>query len=410
MAEKRRRNGTSGRTGARVPRGVSHPMLLARAGLVAGLWAAAAAAQGPLPLALHGDIQADGRFVWGETDASTFVVRRARLRAEGVIDGRFRFRAMPDVGNGRVELLDAYVEAAVVPGVAVRAGKFKAPVGLERLRTPTDLDLPERAFPTLLVPNRDVGVMLRLTPGRQTVELAVTNGVVDGASGDLDPDAAKDLNARLFLRPVRSGVLRGLAVGVAGTVGAARGTAGAPLLPTVQTSGREIVFRYRAGTDPAVADGAHQRVVPQLFWTAGPVGVLAEAAASCQRVRLGDAAARLTNRAWQVAATVVLTGEDASFGAVVPRRPLTPDGGGPGAVALAARLHRLAVDANAFPTFADPTASVRVATAGALGLNWSLTSAVRVQLSAERTVFEAAEGGADRAAETLVVGRVQLVY
>ena len=298
----------------------------------------------------------------------------------------------------------------MAPGVAVRAGKFKGPVGLERLRAALDLDFPERAFPTLLVPNRDVGLMLRLTPGRQTVELAVTNGVVDGASGDIDPDAAKDGTVRVMLRPVGAGVLRGLAVGVAATVGAARGTPDTPLLPTFQTSGRETVYRYRGGGEPAVADGAHARVVPQLVWTAGAAGVLAEAAASAQHVRLGTSAADLVTRAWQVAGTVVLTGEAAAFGSVVPKRPFAPEAGRWGAVAVTARLHRLAVDPAAFPTFADPTVSVRAATAGAVGLNWSLTPSVRLQLSGERTVFAAAGGGAGREAETLVVGRVQLVY
>ncbi len=368
--------------------------------------ASAASAQGPA-FTLHGDVQADTRAVWGETDASTFLVRRARLVAEGVVDERFRVRAMPDFGNGRVELLDAWIEAAVVPGVAVRVGKFKGPVGLERLRRPTDLDLPERAFPTQLVPNRDVGLTLRLTPGRQSVELAVSNGVPDGASGDLDPDAAKDVTARVVVRPVRSGLFGGLSLGVAGTAGAARGTAAAPLLPTFQTSGRVAVFRYRPD---ALADGARTRLVPQLSYVGGPVRVTAEAAASRQVVRLGDAAEPLTQRAGGLTVAAVVTGEAATEGHLRPARPFAAETGRWGAVEVAARVHRLALDADTFPRFADPAASVRTATAGAVGVNWSLTDAVRVQVSAERTLFTAAPGAASRPAETLVVGRLQLVY
>ena len=366
-------------------------------------------AQGqPAPrLDLHGDVQADARAVWGQTDASTFLIRRARLLVDAALDDRFRVRVMPDVAGSRVELLDAFVEGRVATGVTVRAGKFKAPVGLERLRRPTDLDLPERAFPTQLVPNRDVGVMVRLAPGRQTVEVAVTNGVADGASGDADPDAARDLAARVLLRPVRTGGLAGLAVGIAATTGVGRGTDAAPQVPAFQTPGRQAAFAYTA---PTAADGARTRLAPQAFWTAGPLSAMGEWVASRQHVRRGDAAAALTQRAWQVTALAVLTGEDASYGAVRPRRPFAPETGQWGAVAVAARVHRLALDPGAFPAFADPAASVQAATAAALGLDWWLTDAVRLQLGAERTVFTAPAGGEARPSETALIGRVQLVY
>ena len=213
-----------------------------------------------------------------------------------------------------------------------------------------------------------------------------------------------------MVRPVRSGLLGGLAVGVAATVGAERGSAGTPLLPSFQTPGRQTVFRYRSGDVPAVADGARTRLVPQLLWTAGPVGVLAEAAGVRQRVRLGEAADALDHRAWNVTATAVLTGEDATYGRLRPRRPFAPEVGQWGAVALAARAHRLAVDPSAFPTFADGTASVQAAMSVGLGVNWSLTDTVRVQLSGERTAFTAPAGEPAREAEALVLGRVQLVF
>lgn len=370
----------------------------------------ALAQEAPIVLDVHGDLQADGRAVWADAPTSTFVVRRARLLVEGAVDERFRVRVLPDFGNGRAELLDAYVEARVAPAATVRVGKFKGPVGLERLRSPTDLDFAELAFPTLLVPNREIGVFLRLTPGRQTVEFALTNGVVDGASGDLDADAAKDGAVRVVVRPVRSGPLGGLALGVAATAGAERGTEGAPQLPTFLTSGRAPFFRYRAGDVPAVADGARARVVPQLFWGAGPVAVLSEAALVRQRVRLGPEADALQHYAWELTGTVVLTGEAATYGHLRPRHPFAPEAGRWGAVAVAARVHHLSVDVDAFPRFADPEAASQGATAVALGVNWSLTDAVRVQLSGERTGFTTPAGGAPRRAEMLVVGRTQLVF
>ena len=379
-----------------------------RLALLAALVAATASAQETAPhVTLGGDLQVDARAVWGETDASTFLARRARFRIEAAPGGPFRARLLADVAGGQLALLDAYAEARLAPGVAVRVGKFKAPVGLERLRAPTDLDLPERSFVTALVPNRDLGVLLRLTPGRQSVELALTNGAADGASVDVDPDAAKDVTGRLFVRPVRGGLFDGLAVGLAASAGAARGTDAAPLLSPYATSGRDVFYRPRP---EAVADGARARVAPQLLWLAGPASLLAEAAASRQRVRLGDAVEALDHRAWNVTASVVLTGEAATYGRLRPARPLGSEPGAWGAVAVAARVHRLALDADAFPTFADPAVSARAETAAGVAVNWSPTDAARLQLSAERAVFTAAPGATARPAETLVLGRLQLAY
>ncbi len=44
--------------------------------------------------------------------------------------------------------------------MALRAGKFKVPIGLELLQTDPYRELLESSFATALVPNRDVGVQL----------------------------------------------------------------------------------------------------------------------------------------------------------------------------------------------------------------------------------------------------------
>ena len=72
----------------------------------------------------------------------------------------FDFRIMPDFGGGQSLLYDGYVEGRFHPAAKLRAGKFKPPLGLERLQSAIDMVFVERAAPTLLVPNRDVGVQL----------------------------------------------------------------------------------------------------------------------------------------------------------------------------------------------------------------------------------------------------------
>jgi phosphate-selective porin OprO/OprP len=93
---------------------------------------------------------------------STLVLRRVRPIIEAA-SGPFSFRIMSDFGEGRTVLQDAHVDVAFSKSVGLRAGKFKPPVGYERLLSATTIRFVERAFPTALVPNRDLGVQLGLT-------------------------------------------------------------------------------------------------------------------------------------------------------------------------------------------------------------------------------------------------------
>ena len=362
-------------------------------------------ADGAFSLRIRGDAMMDGRFALDDPDhrtASTFYMRRARIALQATLHERFGFKLMPNFGQGRAELQDAYFDAQLTDLLALRAGKFKAPVGLERLRAPADLSLPELALPTALVPNRDVGLMATVKPfdDRLEAQLALLNGAPDGGNADADTDDGPEGAARLFVRP-----LGGFGVGVAGTWGAQRGTAEASLLPTYRTSGRRPFFRYAAD---AFADGPRARLVPQAHLYAGPVGVLAEAAVVQQEVRRGDEAATLRHRAWQATATVLVTGERAGYGAVRPARPL--DEGGPGAVELAARAHGFSADPDSFPRFAGPDNAASGAAAFAVGANWYPVAAVKLMLSAERTGFRAPDGAAALPAEWLVLGRTQLSF
>ena len=51
---------------------------------------------------------------------------------------------MPDFGNNTVALLDAYADLHPRPWLRLRVGKFKPPIGLERLQTDAYVPLPER--------------------------------------------------------------------------------------------------------------------------------------------------------------------------------------------------------------------------------------------------------------------------
>lgn len=140
------------------------------------------------------------------------------------------------------------------------------------------------------------------------------------------------------------------------------------------------------------ASGDRYRLSPQAYYAWGPLGVLGEYVWNIQDLRtsVGDKK-RLTNRAWQVAVSYVLTGENASFTGVKPWRPFNPAQGAWGAVELAFRYQELLVDREAFPLLADPAVSARKARAWTVGINWHLAYRIKVMVNYEHGIFD---GGA----------------
>jgi phosphate-selective porin OprO/OprP len=70
---------------------------------------------------------------------------------EGTFGGIYDFKFMPDFAQGKTVIQDAYVTGRFAPGFQVTGGKFKAPIGLERLQSANDIRFVERAHPTQLV-------------------------------------------------------------------------------------------------------------------------------------------------------------------------------------------------------------------------------------------------------------------
>jgi phosphate-selective porin OprO and OprP len=376
-------------------------------------------ADGDFLLRLRGYLQLDGRFFSGgtPTGTDTFLLRRVRPIFEATVFKIFDVRVMPDFGQGTTVLFDGYVEARFSPALRLRAGKFKPPIGLERLQSATDILFNERAQPTNLVPNRDVGVQLSgdLANARVQYAVGVFNGVPDLGNGDLDNNDGKDVAARLFFQPfvADKNALSGLGFGIAASTGDQAGTVTAPNLPAFRTPGQVSFFSYRSDGNAAgttVADGTRKRLSPQATFYLGPFGLLTEYVSSKQEVRRASDRAELTNTAWQAAASWVIGGT-ASFRGVTPKKPFDGFGSGPGAFELAVRYSRLEVDRDAFPLFANPASAARTADAWALGVNWWANRNVRLMTSYEMTTFDGgAAAGADRPDERVLFTRFQIAF
>jgi phosphate-selective porin OprO/OprP len=392
----------------------------------------AAAAKGPQPLVgagkdgfymrspdrgfdirLRGYTHFDARYFTEDDDSftDTFIFRRVRPIVEGSLGNVVDFRIMPDLANSTLVLQDAWLNLKYFPLANLQAGKFKAPFGLERLQSATAMTFVERALPTQLVPNRDLGTMLHGQWGEGLLQwqIALMNGVSDGASADVDSADGKEFVARLFAHPFQESTaewLSGLGVGIALDYG--RQESGTPA--AYRSQGQATFFSYAAGAE---LTGSRIRYSPQAYYYWGPFGALAEYVRTDTDVTRMGSDEQFENDAWQIAMSYVLTGENASFKGVVPRSDFGPGTGGWGALEVAARYHELRVDPDVFDTgFASPLTSAEDARAWGVGVNWYLNRWVKLMLDYDRTAFDGGGGpdGGDRPTESVVFLRWQLSY
>src|ERR1041384_7890421 len=99
-------------------------------------------------LRLRGNVQADARFYVDDRIPAndTFLLRRVRPTFEGTVFKHYDYRVMLDFGSGTSIssgnigfLWDAYLNAHYWPEFQIQVGKFKPPVGLERLQSDVNL-------------------------------------------------------------------------------------------------------------------------------------------------------------------------------------------------------------------------------------------------------------------------------
>ena len=386
----------------------------------------------------RGVLHFDGRYFPDDVTpatADTWILRRVRPTFEGTFNNIYDFRFTPDFAGGRTFILDAFVAARLKPWAVVTAGKFKVPVGLERLVSATDLRFIERAFPTSLVPNRDLGLQFGgdIAGGVVNYSVGYFNGVSDGASADnntptadVENDTKGDWAARVFFQPFLSSdnfALRGLGFGIAGTYVNSTGNTTTTLLPGYRTPGQQTFFSYRStaaasGTTPAVngtyADGERLRWTPQAYYSIGSFGVLGEYVNVSQEVsRLTPTAGlrtdTLDNSAWHVQFAWFATGEDEAFRGFTPQSIFDSSKGTWGAIELVARYHELDIDDDAFTgganSFANPASSASKASAWGVGVNWYLTQNYKWSLNYDVTSFEGGAATGDRPDEKALFTR-----
>jgi phosphate-selective porin OprO/OprP len=180
------------------------------------------------------------------------------------------------------------------------------------------------------------------------------------------------------------------------------------------------MFTYLIGdgdtpaTANVIADGIHWRLGPQGYWYYGPFGLQGEYGISSQELQRQDGTVsrgRVDHQAWALIASWLLTGEDSTFGTVVPKRSVGSGAGGIGAWQFVARYSVLDLDNDTFPDFADPTESATRANTWGVGLNWYLNRNVRASVNFLQTDFKGGGSGAvTRQNENVFLTRAQLAF
>ncbi len=426
---------------------------------------------------LRGTLNIDGRYFTAFDDtanltnsvagtsayrsANGFLTRKIRPYFEGTVNGIYDWRFQPEFAGGRTVLLDTYIAARFKPWAVVTAGKFKNPVGLERLQTEQYNKFIELGFPSSLAPNRDLGLQLSgaVLGGTLNYAAGIFNGAIDGngvesnPTADTDTDNKREFAARLFALPFANSnnyYLRGLGVGIASTTGSKHGNADVSTrgttfsgttqvvsfvstnswLPSYRTAAQQTLFSYRGDNadtltlnEASYADGRHTRLAPQAYYYYGPLGVIAEYTQSKQVVSRHTSTTTtstdtLNNNAWQLAASWFLTGEDAAYNSATPRNKFNIGSAGSGAWEIAARYQKLNIDDAAFAggstSFANPATAVTGATGYSVALNWYLNQNIRWTLEYDHTAFEGGAGSAtaitDRKDENAFVTRFALGF
>jgi phosphate-selective porin OprO and OprP len=385
-------------------------------------------------LRLRGQLQIDGRF-FAHDDAleanDTFLVRRFRPTLEGTLFSFADFRFVPELA-GTPTILDAYLDLHPRPWLRLRLGKFKTPIGLERLQNDADLPIVERALDSNLSSQRDVGALLwgDVAGGVVQYIVGVVNGTADTTAGDTDLDHAKDFLGRLFLQPFSAPSLReygslglGLAVQSGNRKGRLPTAVPGLVIPSVpaqtglapfKTFGQNTFFSYYApatDTTGASTTFTHDRTThlnPQLFYYYDNFGLLAEYLYLWQGVQRGNSTTTLKHQAAHATLTFTIGGRE-SFEGVTPLEPFNPATRAPGAFQIAARWDWIKLDPATFgnpavvgsTAYADPLKNASGAQSFAGGVAWVPRRTVRLAIDFSRTRFT---GGAGTAAVAAIPG------
>jgi phosphate-selective porin OprO/OprP len=310
------------------------------------------------------------------TPANTFVLRRARLRAQGYLFRHLAYSLQGDFADTDSRpLRDGFLNFSYWRPVQVQFGQFKPPISGEFLQSSEVMDFVERSLMNNLVPARSPGVMVHgtLADGIFGYQFAAMNGL-----GELkvNTGGTPETSLRLRVAPwaaADASPLEGLAVAGSFTRGRHRDA----LSVSGETETRSANF-----FESVEVNGEVLRAVGEAEWIYGPASLRAGYAQTLQgRENLGPLGEHLpgvVGKGLYVSGTYLLTGEAKAAEVISPRRPFASRPGR-GAWEAAFRYARLRISSAADTNLGESIT---------FGVNWWLNPYVRYQSNIVYERFE----------------------
>jgi phosphate-selective porin OprO/OprP len=232
--------------------------------------------------------------------------------------------------------------------------------------------------------------------------VAVSNGEINGGTGNTDTNNGKELDARVAVRPFNSDdwdVLRHLQFGISGGYGFENEAMNPSTLRT-PAQVPWLVFTNTVGLAPNAApvadyaEGQRTRVTPELVYFYHSFGFASQYYSEEQKIATSATAApvRVPFTGYYVLATYLLTGEERHeyTQQIDPIRPfsITTPFASPGAWEAVFRVSRLDVGEVAFTDKLVGSGYSSGATESTLGFNWYWNKWVRAQFNWEHASFD----------------------
>ncbi len=326
------------------------------------------------------------------TQPNSFYLRTARIELQGILRREFEFKLQLDFPSGVQSntgappssvtgtLQDAYLGWRPSTDFAVRIGQFKEPFGQEQMTSFRAIEFVERAVLDRLTPARDIGVAFqgRALDGVLDVEVGAFNG---NGRAVADANDEKDVAGRIRVMPFKGfqeSFLRGLRLGIAGTVGDIDPSGTNPADPLDLTSTELLVKYLDAGGVGNAVDGRRTRLGLEFSWIWDAFSLRAEWIRRRDTVVTAAGEDRLPTEAYSVSASAVLTGEMKILDRhVLPAHPVGLEGGW-GALEVALRFARLHVDDEIFSLGIAGPGNANAVSVVTGGINWYPTRFLRI--------------------------------
>ncbi|HZL72209.1 MAG TPA: porin [Planctomycetota bacterium] len=321
----------------------------------------------------------------GTTAANGFIVDTARIQVDGTFMKEFYYRVEAEAGKGADFFLkDGFVGWKGIENHSFQFGQFKEPFSQEENCSSRFNDFAERSLVNRLVPQHDVGMMWSGLFAEKVigVELGFFNG--NGRNQANENNDEKDLALRLRVSPFRASdndMLKNLRFGIATTYGDVDNLALGDITGADYSNANMIDFT-------GVEDGIRQRIGIEVSWIFGSASVRAEYVTMNREVVVAADREDFDTTAYYLQFTYLLTGEaKAVENRIVPKNPFSVKNGTWGAWELAVRFASLDASDGEDVGVVGAAANQEV-TEITLGVNWWMTSNVRLMLNYEMFTFD----------------------